>query len=78
MSEVIDFKSKQRTSSSVEEMASTDEVLEMGKGNLSEVIVLGWDNDDYLHLSTNLTNRQEILWLLEKARRAIMDASDGI
>ena len=82
MSEIIDFKSKQKTTTveaDIEEMAHANDVLQgsVEEDELNEVIVLGWNVDDHLVFRTNINTRQDMLWLLEKARRALMDASDG-
>lgn len=38
---------------------------------LSEVIILGWDEDGELFFSGSSTSKPEILWLLESARMAL-------
>lgn len=54
-----------------------DSVLEMSMGNYQSVLILGYDDDGNLAMSssTNL-NRMEILWMIEYCKIAIMSLDD--
>jgi len=47
------------------------------KADLPEVIILGWNRDDNLFLSSSTQDAPKILWLLEKARmKLFLDAEE--
>lgn len=39
---------------------------------LTTVIVLGWKNNEDLHFASSTSDKREMLWLIEKARVALM------
>ena len=43
------------------------------KADLSSIIVIGWDSEDKLFLSSSEAKKSELLWLLEKAKQCLMD-----
>ena len=45
-----------------------DRVLESAIGNLTECLVIGWDNDGQLYLASSTTCGPDVLWLIEKAK----------
>jgi hypothetical protein len=49
---------------------SSEEALEMAKAiDFKEVIVVGFDRDDKLHIYSNKITARDALWLLEIAKR---------
>lgn len=52
-----------------------DQVLEQAVGKLGKVIVLGFQNDEdgTLYMAASCGNIAEALYLIEKAKKALMD-----
>lgn len=50
-----------------------DVILEGACGKLSEVLVVGWDQDGDLYVASNHGYRPELLYLLKFAERFLMD-----
>lgn len=46
------------------------------RADLDEVIVLGWDKDGELFFSASNGNGPECLWLIEKAKLALLNVGD--
>ncbi|RUM47815.1 MAG: hypothetical protein DSY80_00515 [Desulfocapsa sp.] len=54
-----------------------DRVLrEAINADLEDVVVVGWDNDGILHFASNKASGPEILWLLEVARKKLLEIED--
>lgn len=51
-----------------------DEILESAKGELNEVVIIGWDKKDNFWLSGSKSRCDSILWLLKKCEQALMDS----
>ena len=56
----------------------TDRVLEAAKGKVEDgaVIVLGWDSDGDIYFASSLADGGEVLWLLERAKIALMESGE--
>jgi len=52
---------------------SPDAILEMAKGNLDAVAVIGWNEDDDLWMTTSYSKYRDVLWLLEQAKIEILN-----
>lgn len=52
----------------------TPEILLRGaiKADLADVIVIGWDKDEMLFVSSSLQKGPDMLWLLEKAKMTLV------
>lgn len=48
-----------------------DRVLDGAKGKLDDVFVIGWAGNE-LYLACSGTDRRDLLWLLEKAKKEIL------
>jgi len=52
----------------------TDRVLEAAKGHCTDgVLVLGFDDDGELYFASSLADGGEALWLMEKAKKALLE-----
>lgn len=55
----------------------TERVLEEAKGRCKRgVLILGWDDDDTLYFASSIADGGEVLWLMEKAKQALLEATD--
>lgn len=54
------------------EQQDTDFMLELAKGNLQHVLILGMTKDGGEYVNSNFKNGSQILWLLEKTRHQLM------
>lgn len=54
----------------------TDRVLEEAKGQVVDggVVVLGWDKEGEVFFSSSIADGGEVIWLLEKAKLALLSA----
>jgi hypothetical protein len=52
---------------------SPDAILESAKGELTEVLILGWDKNDELFISSSAADVASMHWLVTNARMAIED-----
>ena len=50
-----------------------DRILERAKGQLENVMVLGWNKDGDFFFGSSIANGPECLWLLELARKRLME-----
>lgn len=50
-----------------------DRVLEGAKGELERCIVIGRKEDNSLYFASSITDAGKILWLLEKAKTALLN-----
>jgi len=52
-----------------------DRVLDAAKEDISDrVVVLGWDKDGELYFASSFADGGEVLWLMEKAKLALLNA----
>lgn len=53
----------------------TDRVLDAAKSHCSSgVVIMGWDDDDTLYFASSIADGGDVLWLMEKAKAALLDA----
>jgi len=50
-----------------------DIVLENTKGKLNNFVIIGWDLEGELYFSSTKADGGDILWLMEKAKQALLD-----
>jgi len=56
-----------------EQKIPIEKVLDGAKENIkSNLVVIGWDEDDVLYLGTSSLTNKDVLWLLESAKQIIM------
>lgn len=46
------------------------------RADLESVIIVGWDQDGEMFFSSSVGDGPECLWLLEKAKSALLEAGD--
>jgi len=46
------------------------------RAGLTDVIIIGWDKDGELFFSASNGNGPEALWLIEQAKRALLEDGD--
>ncbi|KKL84521.1 hypothetical protein LCGC14_1963870 [marine sediment metagenome] len=53
----------------------TDRILEEAKLRVKDggVVVLGWDADEELYFASSIADGGEVLWLLEKAKKKLLE-----
>lgn len=44
-----------------------------GKAGLASVVVIGWDADGDMYFASSAADGGEVLWLLESAKKALLD-----
>lgn len=49
----------------------------LGAG-LSEVLVLGWDHNGDLYFSSSSANGEDVIWLIEKAKKMLLEVGDNL
>jgi hypothetical protein len=54
---------------------NVDRVINAALGKLKEVVVVGYDEDGDLYFASSEPGGPEVLWLLEKAKLALLDIS---
>jgi len=50
-----------------------ERVLEGATGKLSSVVILGYTTDDDLYFASSLADGGDVLWLLEKAKKLLLE-----
>jgi hypothetical protein len=50
-----------------------DRVLTSALGKLDNAVVIGWDKDGELWFASTEAGGPEVLWLLEKAKQALLE-----
>jgi len=50
-----------------------DRVLEAAKEQLEGVVILGYDNDGNSYFASTYADGGDVLWLLEKCKKALLD-----
>ena len=54
-----------------------ERVLDAAKERLNETcLVLGWDEDDLLYVASSTSNAPELLWMIEKAKQALLEIGE--
>lgn len=53
-----------------------DVMLKLAQGNLSEVVILGYDKDGKFFFSSNKADGGHILWLIELAKHELLNLND--
>lgn len=48
-------------------------IRKAGEANLETVVIVGWDADGELYFAGSVADGGEVLWLLEKAKRALLE-----
>lgn len=48
------------------------------EANLSNVVVIGWDDDGDFYFASSYASGPEVLWLLEMAKKELMAAGDSV
>lgn len=54
-----------------------DRVLQGQHGKLEHVVVIGWDKDGNESFSSSIADGAQVLWLLERCKKAILDIDDA-
>lgn len=49
-----------------------DRVLDAAKDKMDSVVICGWDKDGVLYFASTIGDGGEVLWLLEKAKEALL------
>ena len=57
---------------------SPDRVLNRALGKLDGVVVLGYDKDGQEYFKTSYADGGDMLWLLERAKLALMKTADEL
>lgn len=55
-----------------------DIVLENNKGKLEGLIILGYGKDGSEYFASTYADGGEVLWLLERCKKMLLEASDGL
>jgi hypothetical protein len=50
-----------------------DVMLQLARGELAEVVIIGWDHDGELFFSSNVADGGSVLWLIEKAKKMLLE-----
>lgn len=53
-----------------------DHVLESAIGKLEGVVVLGYDKDGQEYFASSYADGGDMLWLLERAKKALLEMAD--
>ena len=57
-----------------EQKTPIEDVLKGAKENIkSNLVVIGWDEEDTMYLATSSLTNKDVLWLLESAKNIIME-----
>ena len=59
-----------------EEPSLNTAMLEIAKDKLESGMVVGWGNDGLLFFVSSIVDKTEILWTLEKAKQALLEAEE--
>lgn len=54
-----------------------DVMLELAKGSLSSVVVLGYDKEGGFFFSSNLADGGAVVWLLELAKKQLLEIAEN-
>lgn len=54
----------------------SDVMLKLAAGELNEVVIVGWDKKGELFFSSNVADGGTVLWLLEKAKKRLLEIGE--
>ena len=54
-----------------------DRVLESAKSELTGVVILGYDKEGDEYFASTYADGGDVLWLLERCKKSLLDQSDG-
>jgi|GEM_PF-4918913 hypothetical protein len=60
-----------------EEEATCDQVLQAALSRLSTVVIVGYTKEDYEYYASSIDDSAEIVWLLERMKKFLLDQADG-
>ena len=71
--------SRRRLRSQAEEGVSIDcdKVLNGALGRLSTVVIVGYTKEEYEYYASSTDDSAEIVWLLERMKKFLLDEADG-
>lgn len=52
-----------------------DRIIE-GAKDLKDVVIVGWDADGEFYFASNLADGGDVLWLLEKAKKDLLETEE--
>ena len=55
-----------------------DTVLENNKGKLEGLVILGYDKDGEEYFASTYADGGEVLWLLERCKKMLLEVPDGL
>lgn len=67
MGKVIDFPGITRLN------LPPDRIINAARGRLDSVVVIGYDKDGGEYFATSIADGGEVLWLLERCKRALLN-----
>lgn len=67
MGEVVDFNGITKLD------LDPDRVLDSAKGKLDSAVVIGFDKDGDLYFASSKADGGDVLWLLEKAKKELLE-----
>lgn len=76
---VIKFEPKRAEKPEAEEGVSIDcdKVLNGALGRLSTVVIVGYTKEEYEYYASSTDDSAEIVWLLERMKKFLLDEADG-
>lgn len=54
-----------------------DKVLQGALGRLSTVVIVGYTKEEYEYYASSIDDSAEIVWLLERMKKFLLDEADG-
>jgi len=54
-----------------------DQVLQGALGRLSTVVIVGYTKEEYEYYASSTDDSAEIVWLLERMKKFLLDEADG-
>lgn len=55
---------------------SPNRVLDGARDNLEDAVIIGWTKEGDFYFSSSKANGAEVLWLLEKAKKYLLEIDD--
>ena len=55
-----------------------ERVLEEAKAQMRDVVLMGWNNDGELYFASTFPDGGEVMWLLERCKKRLLDFSGEI
>lgn len=59
------------------EEVACDEILKNAMGRLSTVVLVGYTKDEYEYYAASVDDCAEIVWLLERMKKFMVEQADG-